>query len=112
MRPKARVLHYTKSATCHNDCAIVAYAQGGECRNSDAPSKTRMPNLLDQLDRASVSACPLCGSSKTVRFASRARFGRIWHIAECSGCKLVFTDPQPSDADIRTFYEADYHSEL
>lgn len=58
------------------------------------------------------SACPLCGRMTAVRFAVRSVKDRRWHVARCRSCKLVFTDPQPNDADIESFYEGDYHSEL
>ncbi len=57
--------------------------------------------------------CPLCTRTSTVRLAARTVKGRQWHVAECRSCKLVFTDPQPNEADIQSFYGGeDYHSEL
>jgi SAM-dependent methyltransferase len=56
--------------------------------------------------------CPLCAEMKTVRLGFRTVEGRQWRVAECRSCKLVFTDPQPSETDIRSFYQGDYHSEL
>lgn len=58
------------------------------------------------------SACPLCGLGSTVRLAVRKLNDRPWHVAECPSCKLVFTDPQPNEEDIRGFYHGDYHSQL
>lgn len=48
----------------------------------------------------------------TVRIAVLTVKGRQWHVAKCHSCKLVFTDPQPNEADIQSFYEEDYHSDL
>jgi SAM-dependent methyltransferase len=49
----------------------------------------------------------------TVRFASRTVLDRQWHVAKCQSCKLVFTDPQPNEADIHSFYDGeDYHTNL
>jgi 2-polyprenyl-3-methyl-5-hydroxy-6-metoxy-1,4-benzoquinol methylase len=59
-----------------------------------------------------ASTCPLCGGTETARFAIRMERDRPWHVAQCRGCSLVFTDPQPTAADILTFYEGDYHAEL
>jgi SAM-dependent methyltransferase len=59
-----------------------------------------------------TTPCPLCGASPSVRLAARTAKNRQWHVAECPACQLVFTDPQPNEADIRSFYEGDYHSGL
>lgn len=58
------------------------------------------------------SVCPLCAQMTTFRLAVRTLKDRQWHVAECRSCELVFTDPQPNEDDIRTFYDGDYHSEL
>jgi 2-polyprenyl-3-methyl-5-hydroxy-6-metoxy-1,4-benzoquinol methylase len=58
------------------------------------------------------SSCPLCARMTTVRFAIRTEKDRQWNVARCRSCKLVFSDPQPSESDIRSFYAGDYHSDL
>jgi len=61
---------------------------------------------------STASACPFCYQQNTVWLATKDFNGRRWHAAECRSCGLVFTDPYPTQADIRSFYDGDYHSEL
>lgn len=57
-------------------------------------------------------ACPLCARTTTVRLSTRTVKGRLWHVMRCNSCELVFTNPQPNETDIQSFYEDDYHSNL
>lgn len=57
-------------------------------------------------------ACPLCGLPGAHRIYTRTAFQREWHLARCSSCGLHFTDPLPTEAEARSFYEGDYHTEL
>jgi 2-polyprenyl-3-methyl-5-hydroxy-6-metoxy-1,4-benzoquinol methylase len=59
-----------------------------------------------------ASTCPLCAEPAIVRLAVKPLKGRLWYVAKCRSCKLVFTDPQPNESDISSFYEGDYHSAL
>lgn len=68
-----------------------------------------MPDLTPE-QRSQM--CPLCGRMTTVRFAVRTLKDRQWHVAKCYSCKLIFTDPQPNEADIQSFYGEDYHFDL
>ena len=38
--------------------------------------------------------------------------GRPWSVSECKACKIVFTDPQPTAADVSRFYGGTYHAEI
>ncbi len=57
-------------------------------------------------------ACPLCGAAGAQRIFSRTAYQREWHLALCFSCGLHFTDPLPSEVEVRSFYEGDYHTEL
>jgi len=57
-------------------------------------------------------ACPLCGRSSTERIFTRTAYQQVWHLARCSSCGLHFTDPPPTEIEIRGFYGGDYHTEL
>jgi 2-polyprenyl-3-methyl-5-hydroxy-6-metoxy-1,4-benzoquinol methylase len=58
------------------------------------------------------AACPLCGFPGTHRIFERTAHDRVWHLAQCSSCGLHFTDPAPTDLEMRSFYEGEYHTEL
>jgi SAM-dependent methyltransferase len=57
-------------------------------------------------------ACPLCGLLSAHRIFTRTAYGQVWHLAQCSSCGLHFTDPVPTELEVRSFYEGDYHTEL
>lgn len=64
-------------------------------------------------DRNSQPAvCPLCGHPDTQRIFARTAYQQVWHLARCSFCGLHFTDPAPTEFQMRGFYEGDYHTEL
>src|SRR5262245_4662164 len=54
----------------------------------------------------------MCGSSACKTIYVRNLRGRIWGLALCGECGLHFTVPQPSEADLISFYEGAYHTEL
>ena len=56
--------------------------------------------------------CPLCEAADARAVHARPFRGRRWSLARCGGCGLHFTAPRPSDADLATFYEGDYHAGL
>jgi SAM-dependent methyltransferase len=58
------------------------------------------------------TACPLCGLLRAHRIFTRTAYQQVWHLARCSSCGLHFTDPAPTESEIRSFYEGDYHTEL
>jgi 2-polyprenyl-3-methyl-5-hydroxy-6-metoxy-1,4-benzoquinol methylase len=58
------------------------------------------------------AACPLCGLANTERIYTRTAYQQVWHLARCSSCGLHFTDPPPTQREMHSFYEGDYHTEL
>jgi SAM-dependent methyltransferase len=56
--------------------------------------------------------CPLC-AAVNIRAVHRRPFQDvIWTLARCGSCGLRFTDPTPTDEQIRGFYSGDFHSPL
>lgn len=60
----------------------------------------------------SSTACPSCASRRSRVVFKKSFVGKRWALAHCGSCDLHYTDPIPSDEDIRSFYEGDYHSTL
>jgi 2-polyprenyl-3-methyl-5-hydroxy-6-metoxy-1,4-benzoquinol methylase len=57
--------------------------------------------------------CPLCNGFRTRHLFSCVQQRKTWYLAQCTACGLHFTEPQPTAADIRSFYtNDDYHSQL
>src|SRR5882672_3520086 len=53
-----------------------------------------------------VERCPLCGPADRP-FQPYAEV-RGWRYVSCGKCGFVFLDPQPTPAELRTFYESQY----
>jgi SAM-dependent methyltransferase len=67
----------------------------------------------NRADPNSPSAiCPLCGHPGASRIFTRTAYQQVWHLARCSSCGLYFTDPAPTESEMRGFYEGNYHTEL
>src|SRR5207247_2270934 len=56
----------------------------------------------EQLRRAD---CPVCGSRR-IRYAFSHEEARV---VQCPDCRLMFLNPQPSDADLAAIYNANYY---
>ena len=52
--------------------------------------------------------CNLCGGTDVTELSTRDRDGRYLRTVACNGCGLVWTDPRPSEEEVRTYYERDY----
>jgi len=52
--------------------------------------------------------CPLCGGRGVERISSRSRDGAKLDTVACLGCGLLRSDPLPSEAELRAFYEQRY----
>jgi SAM-dependent methyltransferase len=59
-----------------------------------------------------AKACPFCGGADIRALGARSFEGCTWTLAHCSSCGLHFTDPAPTDIQIRGFYSGDFHSQL
>jgi SAM-dependent methyltransferase len=66
---------------------------------------------VEALD-AESPGCPLCGGVNARPVYGTAFHGRLWTLVRCAACGLHRTCPAPTDADIGSFYEGDYHREL
>jgi SAM-dependent methyltransferase len=51
-------------------------------------------------------ACPLCGA----RESQPRHLVCGYTIVDCVGCRLTFVNPQPTDADLASFYETAFHT--
>ena len=57
-------------------------------------------------------SCPLCNATKLRGLYERRSHGVTWRLGHCESCGLHFTDPTPTEDQIRQFYSGDYHQEL
>ena len=55
-----------------------------------------------------VSACPLCGSGHNAHFDRRIFRGQPVVNRLCQSCGLVYQSPRMDEAELATFYEAEY----
>jgi 2-polyprenyl-3-methyl-5-hydroxy-6-metoxy-1,4-benzoquinol methylase len=63
-------------------------------------------------DNAPAQVCPLCGGPDLHRLHARSFQGVTWNLAHCKSCDLHFTDPTPTDKQIRRFYSGDSHAQI
>jgi 2-polyprenyl-3-methyl-5-hydroxy-6-metoxy-1,4-benzoquinol methylase len=54
----------------------------------------------------------MCGSDEVRALRERTLRYRRWTLARCRGCGLHFTSPIPTEAELNSFYQGDYHREL
>jgi 2-polyprenyl-3-methyl-5-hydroxy-6-metoxy-1,4-benzoquinol methylase len=59
---------------------------------------------VDASERITLDACPLCGGRD---FVPVTRIGPH-PVVRCRACRLQFTNPQPSNAELAAIYGADY----
>jgi SAM-dependent methyltransferase len=59
-----------------------------------------------------LQRCPLCAGTAIGYLHTRSSHDQEWALARCASCGLHFTDPTPTDSQIREFYSGDFHSEL
>ena len=57
-------------------------------------------------------ACPLCGAGGIRHLHERPFQNVVWKLAHCRSCGLRFTDPTPTDEQLRSFYSGDFHAPL
>jgi 2-polyprenyl-3-methyl-5-hydroxy-6-metoxy-1,4-benzoquinol methylase len=58
------------------------------------------------------TVCPLCQRAEINHLHER-RFQDVnWSLARCASCGLHFTDPTPTESEIRRFYSGDFHVQL
>ena len=57
-------------------------------------------------------ACPLCGACGIRHLHERPFQNVVWRLAHCRSCGLRFTDPTPTDEQLRSFYSGDFHAPL
>lgn len=56
--------------------------------------------------------CPMCGSGEVRSLYERTFQERRWTLARCRVCGQHYTSPTPTEADLNSFYEGDYHKAL
>ena len=67
--------------------------------------------MNDPRDGGASIPCNLCGALDAEPVRSRDRHGAALRSIICRRCGLVWTDPRPSAADVRQFYQSDYRVE-
>jgi SAM-dependent methyltransferase len=73
-----------------------------------ASSATEGMERMTQINTEKLAVCPLCGSDKLIIFLEGAdyeTFTGVYHIEECQGCHIKFTNPRPTASDLPKLYE-------
>ncbi len=61
-----------------------------------------------QVQSSGSIPCNLCSASEAVELARRDRDGNPLRTVICRRCGLVWTDPRPTEAEVKKFYAQDY----
>jgi 2-polyprenyl-3-methyl-5-hydroxy-6-metoxy-1,4-benzoquinol methylase len=59
-----------------------------------------------------TQACPLCAATTIRHLQVRSFQDFTWNLGHCTSCGLHFTDPKPTDQQMRRFYSGDFHAQL
>lgn len=66
----------------------------------------------DKIDPGACSiACNLCGQKNVFQLSLKDRHGRYLRTVICRACGLIWSDPRPSEDDLKDFYATKYRQE-
>jgi len=82
----------------------------GDRRSATAnrPSTPMAAEPVAIADGSNLLSCNLCGGLDLEELAARDRRGRPLRTTICRQCGLVWSNPRPSDDDIRRYYSREY----